>query len=147
MIRFTQGLVLVALAAVLFFLNWHCWKPGVGGASGGRPPGTQLERFFGWPAIYLAEFWRSDDEALAARILESAPFYYPGEEMTLEYSVWGVGAIAVDVAFALSALAAAFIILESLQAGWSKGHIMLLAGAGLLLLVLLAAGPAPSVSL
>src|SRR5438128_1075385 len=81
MIRFrVTWLALLAAAAVLFLLNWQCWQPGVGGAVGGRPPGTQLERFFGWPATYLAELWRSADQALASRILASAPFYDPGDE-------------------------------------------------------------------
>jgi hypothetical protein len=60
MIRFRgTWLVLFAGAAVVFLLNWQCWQPGVGGAAGGGPPGTQLERFFGWPATYQVELWRS----------------------------------------------------------------------------------------
>ena len=99
--------MLLAVAAILFLLNWQCWQPGVGGAVGGNRPGTRLERFFGWPATYQADLWRSDDQALASRILASAPFYYPGDEMALEYRALGTGAVAINVAFALASPASA----------------------------------------
>jgi hypothetical protein len=38
MIRFRlTWLLLLAVAAVLFLVNWHCWRPGAGGAVGGKP--------------------------------------------------------------------------------------------------------------
>jgi hypothetical protein len=149
MVRFrVTWLVLLAVAAILFLLNWQCWQPGVGGTVGGRPPGTQLERSFGWPATYQAELWLSDDPALASRILEAAPFYDPGDEMSLEYRALGMAAIAVDVAFALLALLAVAVIVEcALGQGWARRQVVLLAGAGLLLLVLWVASPFVSISL
>jgi hypothetical protein len=149
MIRFrATWLVLLAVAAVLFLANWQCWRPGVGGAVGGRPPGTQLERFFGWPATYQAELWRSDDEALASRILASAPFYYPGDKMSLEYRALGMEAVAVNVAFALLMCLSVAVIMEcALRRVWGSRQMALVAGAGLLLLGLLAASPSVSVSL
>jgi hypothetical protein len=149
MIRFrVTWLVLLAVAAGLFLLNWQCWQPGVGGTIGGKPPGTQLERYFGWPATYQAELWRSDDPALAARILAEAPFYDPGDEMSLEYRILGVAAIAVDGAFALLALLAVAVIVEcSLRQGWARRQVLFLVGTGFFLLVLWVAGPSVSVSL
>jgi hypothetical protein len=149
MIRFRlTWLLLLAVGAILFLVNWHCWRPGLGGAVGGRPPGTQLERFFGWPATYRAELWRSDDEKLASRILESAPFYYPGGEMTLEFRDIGFTALAVDIVFALIALLAVAVIVEcTLRRAWDIRPVALLVAAGFLLLVLWIAGPAVSVSL
>ncbi|HMF16923.1 MAG TPA: hypothetical protein VKE98_06915 [Gemmataceae bacterium] len=149
MIRFRlTWLLLLAVAAVLVLVNWQCWQPGVGGAVGGRPPGTQLERFFGWPATYQAELWRSDDEKLASRILKSAPFYYPGDEMALEYREFGIPALAIDLVFALVVLFAIAVIMEcTLRKAWGLRPVALLVGAGLLLVILFFTGPAASVSL
>jgi hypothetical protein len=141
-------LMLLAVAAVLFLLNWQCWKPGVGGAVGRSPPGTQLERYFGWPATYQAELWRSDDQALASRILAWAPFYYPGNEMSLEYRVIGMEALGIDVAVALLVFLSVAVIMEcALRRVWGSLLVVLLAAAGLLLFVLWAASPSVSVSL
>jgi hypothetical protein len=149
MIRFRlTWLLLLAVAVVLFLVNWQCWRPGVGGAVGGRPPGTQLERFFGWPATYQAELWRSDDQELASNILKSAPFYYPGDEMAMECREFGILALAIDIVFALVVLLAVAVIMEcTLRKAWGIRPAALVAGAGLLLLVLWVAGPAASVSL
>jgi hypothetical protein len=149
MIRFRlTWLLLLAVAALLFLVNWHCWRPGVGGAVGGRPPGTQLERFFGWPATYQAELWRSDDEQLASRILKSASFYYPGDEMALEYRELGIPALGIDIVFALVVLLVVAVLMEcTLRKAWGVRQVALLVGAGLLLVVLFLAGPAVSVSL
>jgi hypothetical protein len=136
------------VAAVLFLLNWTCWQPGVGGAVGGKPPGTQLERFFGWPATYQAELWRSDDQELASRILASAPFYDPNGEMSLEYRVLGVGPLAINIAFALLALFSVTIITEgTLRRAWGGWQAALLGAAGILLIGLWAISPSVSVSL
>ena len=149
MIRFRlTWLLLLAVAALLFLVNWQCWRPGVGGAVGGRPPGTQLERFFGWPATYQAELWRSDDQELASKILKSAPFYYPGDEMALEYREFGIPALGIDIVFALVVLLVVAVLMEcTLRKAWGVRQVALLVGAGLLLVVLFLAGPAVSVSL
>jgi len=149
MMRFWGAwLMMLAVAAILFLLNWQCWRPGVGGAVGGRPPGTQPERFFGWPATYQAELWWSDDQALASRILAVAPFFYPGDEMALEYRVFGMAALAVDVAFALLVLLCVAVTMEGTRRkAWNSRRVVLLVCAGLLLLLLWAASPAVSVSL
>jgi hypothetical protein len=141
-------LTLFVGTVTLFLLNWQCWQPGVGGAVGGRAPGTQLERFFGWPATYQAELWRSDDQALASRILTAAPFYYPEHEMTLEQREFGIVALAVDVVFALLVLLSVALIVEcTLRQAWTSRSVMLLAGVGLLLLVLWMSSPSVSISL
>jgi hypothetical protein len=149
MFRFrATWLTLFAGTTILFLLNWQCWRPGVGGAVGGRPPGTELERFFGWPATYQAELWRSDDQALATRILAVAPFYNPDVEMSLEHRGFGVAALTVDVVFALLVLLAVAIIMDcTVRQVWTGGRVMLLAGVGLLLLVLWVVSPSVSISL
>jgi hypothetical protein len=149
MIRFrATWLFLLAVAAALSLLNGICWQPGIGGAVGGRAPGTQLEHFFGWPATYRAELWRSDDETLASRILAVAPFYDPGDEMLLEYRVIGITALTVDVAFGLLVLLGVAVIMEGmLRRAWPGWRVALLAVVGILLLVLWMARPLVSVSL
>lgn len=141
-------LVLFAAAGVLFLVNWHCWRPGVGGAVGGRPPGTQLERSFGWPATYQAELWRSDDVELASRILARAPFYYLDGEMSLEDRQRGTLALVVDVGFALSVLLGVGVIAEcALRGAWSRRGVILLICAAMLSLLLWSASSSVSVSL
>ena len=149
MIRFgVTWLMLLVGAALLFQLNWQCWRPGVGGASGGSPPGTQLELFFGWPATYRAELWRSNDESLGSRILASAPFYYPGSEMSLEYHAFGMDALTVDIIVALLVLLLVAVIVEcALRRAWNRRVVVLLASGVALLLVLWASSQSVSVSL
>jgi hypothetical protein len=141
-------LALLAVASVLFLLSWHCWQPGVGGAGGGRPSGTRLERFFGWPATYQAELWRSDDQELASRILEAAPFYYPTDEMRLEYRVLGIASLAVDIAFAMLVLLGAAVMMECVsRRAWSRRRLVLLASVSLGLVILWAVSPSVGISL
>ena len=149
MIRFQlTWLVLLFVAVLLFLLNWQCWLPGVGGPSGGRPPGTQLELFFGWPATYQAELWWSHDESLGSRILASAPFYYPDGEMSLEYHVFGMAALAVNLAFALLVLLSVAVIMECVfRQDWGRRQVALLVAAAFLLLLLWAASLSVSVAL
>jgi hypothetical protein len=149
MIRFrVTWLLLLATVAVLFLLNWQCWSLGTGGTDVGQSSGTELERFFGWPATYRAELLRSDDQELASRILASAPFYYPGDEMSLEYRSLGKEALAVDAAFALIVLFSVAVIVEcTLRRVWGSLQVLLVVGAGLMLLGLWAASLSVSVSL
>ncbi len=149
MIRFRlTWLMLFATSCILLLVNCQSWQPGVGGAIRGVMLGTRLERFFGWPATYRAEFWRSDDGELASRILAVAPFYYPGEEMSLEQRKLGIGALAVDVAFGLLVLCSVALIVESaLDRVWSGRRAFLLVVFGLFMLVLWGVSPHLSVSL
>jgi hypothetical protein len=141
-------LMVLAGAVVLLLLNWQCWRPGVGGASGGRSPGTQLELFFGWPATYQAELWRSDDQALGTRILAAAPFSDPGSEMSLEYRAFGMAALGVNLLVALLLLLSVGVIMEcALRGTWNRRVVVLLVGVCGLLLALWAASPSVSVSL
>lgn len=75
--------VLAVAVAFFLLLNLHPWDQGVGGSGPQQPPGTNFEGYFGWPACYRAEWWKSDDPALMMRILSRAPFYSPSREMTL----------------------------------------------------------------
>jgi hypothetical protein len=111
-------LVLIALVLV----NSVCWLPGVGTCLTlpERPKGTEVELYYGWPATYRAELWRSNDPTLARRILASAPFYRPGGEMERHVRYTGGLAIALDVLFGLTLAGLAAIAVESYSLGASQ---------------------------
>src|SRR5262245_8193199 len=100
---------IVVLAGIFLAANLRSWSLGVGGRTDivnvEKPKGTELERFFGWPAYYRAELWRSDDQALATKILREAPFYDPGKEMTEVIRRTSWQACLLNLVFAISALA------------------------------------------
>lgn len=92
-----QAYLLLAIGVVAFLAaNTFAWQPGIGGRRD-RTPGTELERYVGWPAVWRAELWDSADPALASRILSQAPFYWPAGEMHLRHCYTGVTAVAVNV--------------------------------------------------
>src|SRR5437764_14062500 len=62
---------------ILLAANLWCWRPGIGGGRPARAPGTEVELYYGWPATYRAEWWRSGDPALGGALLERAPFFHP----------------------------------------------------------------------
>jgi hypothetical protein len=103
---------------ILLLANLICWSLGVGSGLKlpGNPPGTELELFFGFPSQYRAELWRSNEPALADRILKLAPFYLPGKEMVRQVRYTGASAIAVDFLFAL--------LLAGLAAITAKNHLV-----------------------
>ncbi|HEY2584167.1 MAG TPA: hypothetical protein VGI81_00210 [Tepidisphaeraceae bacterium] len=85
---------------MLAMINVVCLRPGVGGRRSGTP-GTELERYFGWPATVVAEQWESDDPDLASKILRVAPVYRPHEEMKLSVRRVSVIAAILNVVFAV----------------------------------------------
>lgn len=74
--------------------------PGVGSKG---PPGPvfELERSFGWPAVYRAELWDSDDPQMATRNKGEFRLYDPTDEMNFRAREFGWSAVATDVVFAL----------------------------------------------
>lgn len=94
-------LTLLGVFGLSLLLNLVCWSPGVGSSDGvnppGRPRGTEFEQFFGWPALYRAELWRSEDLGLFSRILRAAPFYSPAGEMTLQTRRCSIVAVLIDI--------------------------------------------------
>lgn len=112
--RDTSKLFIFAIV-VLLLLNFHCWRPGIGGRtklkSGERPAGAELELYYGYPACYQAELWRSDNTDDIQKLLANAPFIRPHSGMTKEYGSFGVKPTLVNLGFAASVLA--LIILAS----------------------------------
>jgi hypothetical protein len=105
-------LTTIALLFGLAAANLWCWQPGIGG--GRQPPhGAELELYYGWPATYQAEWWRSEDPTLTRRLLESMPFYDFASEMTLRNRYFRLPAALANAAFALAAVCAVTILCES----------------------------------
>jgi hypothetical protein len=94
-----RALIAVALWAVVLFVLNLMPDPGIGSKG---PPGPvfELERYFGWPAVYRAELWDSDDPRLAARGRGEFRLYDPTDEMNFRARYFGWSAVALDVAFA-----------------------------------------------
>lgn len=54
-----RNIILVGVGAFLL-VNGCSWQPGYGGRND-RKPGMEVERYFGWPACFYADLWRSDE--------------------------------------------------------------------------------------
>ncbi len=89
-----------ATGAVYLNLNLVA-SPGTGPRRAPKPPGSELERFFGWPATYRAELWESDDPRMADWYAGSAWMSDPSPHMTLLARRFGLRAAAVDLLFAV----------------------------------------------
>jgi hypothetical protein len=57
--RQIRNIALVGLGAFIV-INGCSWRPGSGGRHD-RKPGMEVERYFGWPACFYADLWRSDE--------------------------------------------------------------------------------------
>jgi hypothetical protein len=129
-------IAMLALLVVLLAANLWCWRPGIGGGGGGRLRGTEMELFYGWPATYRAEWWRSDDPALAQRLLQAAPFCRPAGTMKLQACYVGILSVLADVAFGTAALFVVGAIVES-AIRRARPRRMVVGLVGLAVLVLL----------
>jgi hypothetical protein len=70
----------IILWSLLIFLvvNAFSWNPGWGGRND-RKPGREVERYFGWPACFYCDLWRSDHPHEIA-----LPLYFPPVPFTRE---------------------------------------------------------------
>jgi hypothetical protein len=51
--------IILCGVGLFLVLNAFSWQPGYGGRSD-KEPGMEVERFFGWPACFYCDLWRSD---------------------------------------------------------------------------------------
>jgi hypothetical protein len=133
--------IALIVLVVLLLANLFCWLLGVGSHTNlpDGTEGTELERYFGWPAQYRAELWSSGDTGLASVILKAAPFYTPGVEMERRVRYTGVAAVLVDVLFACLLAGFAAVAVERLYFGatqWCLLRVGVLLIVGLVLLFL-----------
>jgi hypothetical protein len=107
-----------------------------------------MELFYGWPATYDAEWWRSEDPALVSRLLQAAPFYHPAGEMELRARYIGYFPPLADVAFGLAALFAIGAVVESAHRQlWPRRLVLGMLLAALVMVVVLAIAKQISVHL
>jgi len=124
---------LTVAGAVLLAANLWCWQPGIGGGFPSRPAGTEVDLYYGWPATYRAEWWRSDDPALGMTLLGRAPFFHPAGTMDRQAGYTGVGAAVVDASFGLAVLVAIWLAADIRARGWRRGTAIGLALAAVVL--------------
>ena len=55
-----RTITLIGLA-VFVLMNGCSWEPGFGGRRHDGKPGEEVERYFGWPACFYADMWRSNE--------------------------------------------------------------------------------------
>lgn len=128
-----------ASVLLLFFLamDLHCWEPGGGGrrdvVDGKRAKGTDVEMYYGWPACYRAELWRSADMTAYDRVLRNAPLFFPQGQMDLAYRNVGSLSLLLDVLFAALSLRLTGVLVDCIvEEKWPKRSttlILALAGA------------------
>lgn len=94
---------LIIFGVIVFIgINAFSWNPGWGGRTD-RKPGREVERYFGWPACFYCDLWRSDHPHEIA-----IPNYFPPIPISREmYFVYSSGSV---IAFMLNATLAACIV-------------------------------------
>jgi hypothetical protein len=95
--------------AIALLVNGCSWQPGWGGRSDLKP-GMEVERYFGWPACYRAEMWRSDTlhEVFPGNYVPPIPLT---GEMYFVYSSTGFLPLIVDVAVSVAAIGIAVLVI------------------------------------
>lgn len=122
---------LIAFLAV----NAFSWNPGWGGRHD-KQPGRELERYFGWPACFYCDLWRSEhDHGI------NLALYFPpipvSREMTFVYHSLSLVALLMNVVFFASWTFLCVILLlaeKQVRRAW-----MAPTGIGLIILGLLIA--------
>lgn len=94
-----RRIILVGLG-LFVVVNGCSWNPGYGGRRG--KPGMEVERYFGWPACFYADLWRSEEAT------EVEPFnYVPPVPITRElqfvYFRFGFVPLLLDMILAAAA--------------------------------------------
>jgi hypothetical protein len=134
-------------AALWLVLNFVP-RPGVGPRMPPKPPGSELERYFGWPAVYRADLWESDDPKMADRGKDSFRIYDPSKEMSRLEHVIGLPAAAADAMFFLIIIVMTVAGSEAaLRDEWRRWELAVAVGCAVALALLYLASESVSVSL
>ncbi|AWM37624.1 hypothetical protein GobsT_43850 [Gemmata obscuriglobus] len=127
-------LATVATAAVLLLLNVWSWAPSIGGRWPDQPPGAEIVELFGFPAIWRADRWESDDVRLIPSALETAPFRLPTDRMARTGRITRQAALAYNLTFAAAGAVGVGLAVDAHTSGrWTRrrvGMVAALAAAG-----------------
>ena len=123
---------------IFLFFNGCSWNPGYGGRVD-KVPGRQVERYFGWPACFYCDLWRSDHPHEI-----NLPAYFPPYPLTSEmyfvYSSYAVVALLLNVLLAICGIGIVLLLLKAdfdhSARSWMIGLGVGLAMLGLLILTL-----------
>jgi hypothetical protein len=123
-----RAIILIGLGAFLF-VNGCSWQPGSGGRHD-RKPGMEMERYFGWPACFYVDLWRSDDRIDGIPLDYMWPLPITGR-MQFVYHSFGVVPLMIDAALVLAATGIAVILCITVRHGrmplWLAATCVLLA--------------------
>jgi hypothetical protein len=131
--------MMAIVTAIIFVINLHCWKPGIGDRTdndeGKQVSGTEISLYFGWPAYYVAELWRSD-ESLQSELLKRAPFFLVPDSMWMADRYVSIFAMVIDITFLLSAVLLIGIVWNSvIRDLWTVKRIGFALGLVIILLI------------
>lgn len=97
-------------------INAFSWNPGYGGRND-RQPGQEIERYFGWPAVFYCDLWRSDHTREYA-----LPAYFPpiplSREMSFVYCAWSAMAFALNAVTVACGTGIVLIVAKSEREHW-----------------------------
>ena len=93
---------------VFVLINGCSWQPGYGGRND-RKPGMEVERYFGWPACFYCDLWRSD-ESMRIEPWGFAPPLPISRLMYFVYCRFGVVPLLLDAVLVVAATAGVVIL-------------------------------------
>lgn len=111
-----RTIVLIGLAAFVL-INGCSWQPGYGGRND-RKPGMEVERYFGCPACFYCDLWRSD----ASMRIEPWGFAPPlpiAPKMYFVYSRFGTLPLLLDAVL----LMAGIVVVVAVAVAEHRGRI------------------------
>lgn len=122
----TRTVVLIGLG-VFVVINGCSWQPGYGGRND-RKPGIEVERFFGWPACFYCDLWRSDESMR----IEPWGFALPlpiASKMYFVYSRFGILPLLLDAALVTAGVVVAAACTIAEDRGGMQRWMMVLCAA------------------
>ena len=139
---------LLAMTSALWLVLNFVPRLGIGPRMPPKPPGFELERYFGWPAAYRADLWESDDPKIADRGEGSFRVYDPSREMSRLEHVVGMKAAVVDALFFVVVIVMTVVGSEAASRDeWRRRELVVAVGCAIALALLYLASDSVSVSL
>jgi hypothetical protein len=140
--------MLMAMTSVFWLVLNFVPRTGVGPRMPPKPPGFELERYFGWPAAYRADLWESDDPKMADHGKGSFRVHDPSRAMSRLEHVVGIPAAAADALFILILLVMTGVGSEAASRDeWRRRELAVAIGCAIALALLYLASDSVSVTL